>query len=168
MSKRFVTTFSVNDGHVVVRQSYVGEDPTRVIINDPATIVFFGNEKYVSKCVGDDEFNPLFGIMNCCLRSVGNNKIRVKAWEYVTDFLATNLADAEECRVISEVLSKTADALDLDGVMEQMEQYDARVEHDGASEGPSACVTKDDGQLPMKDQDAMRQEIRRLVDAGEI
>lgn len=98
--------------------------PKRVIFNDPATVILWSDgTKTVSKCHADDEYDPLFGIMACVVRKLGLNRVKVDAWEWVIEFLANNLADADECRFMSDVLATVADAWDLDGVDEAMEPY---------------------------------------------
>jgi hypothetical protein len=147
--------------------------PTKVIINDPATVVFFeSGDKVVTKAKDGDEYDPLFGIMACALRKVGKNRVRIDAWEPVIDFLSSYLADAKECRVIADMLNTTADALELDGVMDAMEEYDVRNE-----QGDTACLrtfdeatTKDikDLEEVLHGYERTRQRIRDLIDRGEL
>lgn len=108
--------------------------PKRVIINDPATVVFFeSGDKVVAKAKDGDEYDPLFGIMACSLRKVGKNRVRIDEWEPVIDFLSSYIADAKECRAIADMLSMTADALELDGVMDAIDECDER-EYDPIAE----------------------------------
>lgn len=147
--------------------------PKRVIINDPATVVFFeSGDKVVAKAKDGDEYDPLFGIMACALRKVGKNRVRIDAWEPVIDFLSSYLADAKECRVIADMLNTTADALELDGVMDAMEEYDVRNE-----QGDTACLrtfdestTEDikDLEEVLHGRERTRQRIRDLIDRGEL
>lgn len=156
--------------------------PAKVIINDPATVVFFSdNTKTVTKAKDGDEYDPLFGIMACALRKVGRNRVRIDAWEPVIDFLSSYLADAKECRVIADMLNTTADALELDGVMDAMEEYDASAFEDCAD--ARACGTRPTTTTTYavaftteaeRDSDLIsrhertRQTIRNLVDSGEL
>ena len=95
--------------------------PVKCIMNDPATVLFFSDgKKVVSKAHGGDTYDPLFGIMACALRKTSNNRERIDNWEVVIAFLSCFLADAKECRVIADMLNTTADALDLDGVGDQV------------------------------------------------
>jgi urease gamma subunit len=147
--------------------------PKKVIINDPATVVFFKDgSKTVTKARDGDEYDPLFGIMACALRKVGKNRVRIDAWEPVIDFLASYLADAKECRVIADMLNTTADALELDGVMDAMEEYDVRSE-----QGDTVCLRTFDESTAedIKDleevlhgRERTRQRIRDLIDRGEL
>lgn len=147
--------------------------PTKVIINDPATVVFFeSGDKVVAKAKDGDEYDPLFGIMACALRKVGKNRVRIDAWEPVIDFLSSYLADAKECRVIADMLNTTADALELDGVMDAMEEYDVRNE-----QGDTVCLRTFDESTAedIKDleevlhgRERTRQRIRDLIDRGEL
>lgn len=151
--------------------------PKRIIINDPATVVFFSDDtKTVTKAKDGDEYDPLFGIMACALRKVGRNRVRIDAWEPVIDFLSSYLADAKECRVIADMLNTTADALELDGVMDAMEEYDVR--NDTAmDERESSTTTTDvvdsiakalsDGYRE-KIRERTRQTVRNLIDRGEL
>lgn len=162
--------------------------PKRVIINDPATAVFFeSGDKVVAKAKDGDEYDPLFGIMACALRKVGKNRVRIDAWEPVIDFLSSYLADAKECRVIADMLNTTADALELDGVMDAMEEYDVRNAEKpiidwlsvdefigGKPQERDASDVVDDITSALSDgyrekvRERTRQTIRDLVDRGEL
>lgn len=152
--------------------------PTKVIINDPATVVFFeSGDKVVAKAKDGDEYDPLFGIMACALRKVGKNRVRIDAWEPVIDFLSSYLADAKECGVIADMLNTTADALELDGVVDAMEEYDVREDtpdcqvFDTAVKVSTSSVV---GELETrvadieKGRERTRQAIRDLIDRGEL
>ena len=152
--------------------------PTKVIINDPATVVFFkSGDKVVAKAKDGDEYDPLFGIMACALRKVGKNRVRIDAWESVIDFLSSYLADAKECRVIADMLNTTADALELDGVMKAMEEYDVREDTPGCQVFDTAVKVSTSsvvGELETrvadieKGRERTRQAIRDLIDRGEL
>ena len=147
--------------------------PKRVIINDPATVVFFeSGDKVVAKAKDGDEYDPLFGIMACALRKVGKNRVRIDAWEPVIDFLSSYLADAKECRVIADMLNTTADALELDGVMDAMEEYDVRNESDATVRimDFDDATREDIKNLEdlLRGHERTRQRIRDLVDRGEL
>lgn len=110
------------------------DKPEKVILNDPATVVFFKDgTKAVAKAKDGDEYDPLFGIMACALRKTGKNRVRIDEWEPVIDFLSSYIADAKECRAIADMLNTTADALELDGVMDAIEDFDER-EYDPIAE----------------------------------
>lgn len=147
--------------------------PKKVIINDPATVVFFKDgSKVVTKAKDGDEYDPLFGIMACALRKVGKNRVRIDAWEPVIDFLSSYLADAKECRVIADMLNTTADALELDGVMDAMEEYDVRNEqgdtvHLRTFDESTAEDIKDLEEV-LHGRERTRQRIRDLIDRGEL
>lgn len=154
--------------------------PSKVIINDPATVVFFDdNSKTVTKAKWGDFYDPLFGIMACALRKVGKNRVSTFLWELVIKFLADNLADAEECRLIADMLNTTADALELDGVMDDIEEYDARntePEQVGTAtvsdriSAVSHTISEDIKKLDQRlnEFERTRQTIRNLVDKGEL
>lgn len=158
--------------------------PKKVIINDPATVVFFSDDsKAVTKAKDGDEYDPLFGIMACALRKVGKNRVRIDAWEPVIDFLSSYLADAKECRVIADMLNTTADALELDGVMDAMEEYDVRNEQGGTvhlrtfDESTAEDIKDLEEVLHEREREdsywenvreRTRQRIRDLVDRGEL
>lgn len=152
--------------------------PTKVIINDPATVVFFDGSKTVTKAKHGDEYDPMFGIMACVLRKVGRNRVTIDSWEPVIGFLADYLTDAKECRLVADMLNATADALELDGVMEDIEEYDARstepeqvgtvsdrISEDNDPEH-KAFIKKLDKRL--NEFERTRQTIRNLVDRGEL
>lgn len=146
-----------------------GPRAERVIINEPATIVFFDDgTKVVTKCGEEDDFNPLFGVMACCLRKIGKNRVRIDAWEPIIDILGGYLADAKECRVIADMLNATADALETDGAMEQLEEYDERNKDDFDA---TASIFDNDGVVTdesLHNYERTRQTIRNLIDRGEL
>lgn len=162
--------------------------PERVIFNPPATIAFWNDgTKTVAKAKGGDEYDPLFGIMACALRKVGKNRVTIDSWEPVIDFLSSYLADAKECRAIADMLNTTADALELDGVMDAMEEYDERNEqgderpesHEPSTEervenlakgvdGFISFAAKATNTKPIVNQDEVRQVVRDLIDKGEL
>lgn len=136
--------------------------PTKAIIHDPATVLFFNDgSKVVSKANGD-EYDPLFGIMACALRKVGRNRVRIDAWEPVIGFLADYLVDARECRLMADMLTATADALELDGVMDAMDEYDEWT----IDEGEEPVPERDEDRIARYEM--TRQRIRSLVDRGEL
>lgn len=152
--------------------------PNRVIFSGCATIVLWSdNSKTVTKAKDGDEYDPLFGIMACALRKVGKNRVRIDAWEPVIDFLSSYLADAKECRVIADMLNTTADALELDGVMKAMEEYDERedtpdcqVFDTAVKAGTSSVVGELETRVAdiEKGRERTRQAIRDLIDRGEL
>lgn len=100
--------------------------PKKVILNAPATIVFFSDgSKVVSKAHGGDTFDPVFGIMACALRKTSNNRESIDVWEPVIGYLASFLGDADDCRIVARMLEATADALELDGVADAVAECDA-------------------------------------------
>ncbi len=146
-------------------------EPKKVIINDPATVVFFSDDsKVVAKAKDGDEYDPLFGIMACALRKVGKNRVRIDAWEPVIDFLSSYLADANECRVIADMLNTTADALELDGVMDAMEEYDVRKAEEPHIEWvtPKDIAYRDFSEDKLHERERTRQTVRNLIDRGEL
>lgn len=145
--------------------------PKKVIINDPATVVFFeSGDKVVAKAKDGDEYDPLFGIMACALRKVGKNRVRIDAWEPVIDFLSSYLADAKECRVIADMLNTTADALELDDVMDAMEEYDVRNAEEPHIEWvtPKDIAYRDFSEDKLHERERTRQTVRNLIDRGEL
>lgn len=141
----------------------------RVIINEPATIVFFDDgTKVVTKCGAEDEYNPLFGVMACCLRKIGKNRVRIDAWEPIIDILGGYLADAKECRVIADMLNATADALETNGAMEQLEEYDERNKTEFDVTASAFDGNGDVTDESVHNYERTRQTIRNLVDRGEL
>lgn len=150
--------------------------PNRVIFSGCATIVLWSDgSKVVTKATCGDEYDPLFGIMACALRKVGRNRVTIDMWEPVIKFLADYLADAKECRLVADMLNATADALDLKGVMDDVEEYDARnaepatTVSDRISE-MSRTIGEDIEKLDQRlnEFERTRQTIRNLVDRGEL
>ena len=122
--------------------------PERVIFNDPATIVLWSDgTKTVSKAAGCDEYEPMRGVMTCALRKVGRNRVRTEAWDDVIAYLADSVADADECRVLSDMLYAAADILETGSTMEGIIEWDA--ERAGADDGDADGL--DDQPLPLGD-----------------
>ena len=148
--------------------------PTKAIINDPATVVFMGKKKYVTKAKGGDEYDPMFGLMACCLRGVGNNHVSVDEWENVIAFLADEIGDAKECRLIADMLNATANAIELDGVEDAMEEYDKRRQEEAihaASASSRAYIVierNERADSSIRNQERTRQTVRNLIDRGEL
>lgn len=141
--------------------------PTKAIINDPATVVFFDDgTKVVTKCSGDDEFDPMFGIMACALRKSSRNRERIDMWEPIISYLVGYIWGADDCRILADMLTMTADALDADGVMDAVCDYDdARIRSEYAKP-TMACNNHIEKAEP--NYERTRQVIRDLVDRGEL
>ena len=142
----------------------------KVIFNGPATVTFFTDgSKTVTKAKDGDEFDPLFGLMACALRKVGNNRIRVDAWEDEISFLSDSLSSAEECRVLADMLNATADAWELGDVADFMGKW---AEEHGVEEPNVTFSANPEGfnEVVLSDEvhEAVRQTIRDLIDKGEL
>lgn len=150
--------------------------PTKVIFNDPATIVLWSDgSKTVTKRKDGDEFNPLFGVMACAMRKLGRNRVRIDAWEGVLAFLADSVADADECRMLADTLNATADALELKGVMDELAKHDVRNREDAeplfdGTDGTSGVtfVEPADAIDHEAANERLRATIRDLIDRGEL
>lgn len=142
----------------------------RVIFNGPATVTFFTDgTKTVTKAKDGDDFDPLFGLMACALRKVGNNRVRIDAWEDEISFLADSLGSAEECRVLADMLNATADAWELGEVADFMGRW---AEEHGVEEPKVTFSANHEGfnEVAFSDEvhEAVRQDIRNLIDKGEL
>lgn len=136
-------------------------------------MLFDDGSKTVTKAKHGDEYDPLFGIMACALRKVGRNRVTIDMWEPVIGFLADFLADADECRLVADMLNATADALELDGVMDAIEEYDSRAEEPDITERIKSMSERIDEDIRHLDEalhehERTRQTIRNLVDRGEL
>lgn len=94
--------------------------PTKVICNNPATVVMFGDgTKTVTKAHDGDGYDWLVGIALCCLRKALRNR-RFDIYEKQIRKLVTKAYQrdpyrvADELRAIAEGLSMTADALEVE------------------------------------------------------
>ena len=154
--------------------------PARVYLNEPYVVTIWGDEtKDVLKCGEDDVYDPLFGIIFNAMHKVTRNKVRVKSWEPVISFLADNLVDADECRIVAETLLATAECLDVDGVMGAIGEYDKRTfeSEPPAGDGPSGTgfvavdtIRNDYASKTELEEmrESLRAELRDLIDRGEI
>lgn len=133
----------------------------KVILNDPATVAIWDDgTKTVSKAGGGDEYDPLFGIMACALRKVGRNRVRIDAWEWLIAFLADNLADADECRLIADMLDVTAGMMEMPDVAKELDRW-----ADGMARDAEPVEVVEAIEV---DQDRLRETIRNLRDEGEL
>lgn len=142
----------------------------RVIFSGPATVTFFTDgTKTVTKAKDGDEFDPLFGLMACALRKVGNNRVRIDAWEDEISFLADSLGSADECRVLADMLNSTAEAWELGEVADFMGKW---AEEHGVEEPNVTFSANTEGfnEVVLSDEvhEAVRQDIRNLIDKGEL
>lgn len=140
--------------------------PMQAHLNSPWTVIEWADrDKDKVRCSEDDEYDPVFGLMWCALHKVTRNRVRVSDWEPVIGFLAENLATPDEMRMVSRMLSVTADAMELDGVAEAIEEYD------GAGEVPQEARQEAPQELTdeaLRSLEETRAELRRLMDLGEI
>ena len=94
--------------------------PTKVICNDPATIVFFDDgTKTVTKAHDGDAYDRVVGIAFCCLRKALRNR-NFDRYEKPIRKLVKKACGrnpngmAKELRAIANALSMTADALEVE------------------------------------------------------
>ena len=169
-------------------------DIDEIILNGPATVVkWTDGTKTVSKCRGGDEYDPLFGVLACTVRKLTGN--RGHAVDMAEDTLrgmadAIHSIDDIECYhngylFFSDVLSvllnsedKLLDKLGPNEPEKPCEQVKDTKLPDGAvveSKLPNSVVVAVVGktdeikeQVKEKLPDFIRQEIRNLIDAGEL
>lgn len=141
--------------------------PAKAIINDPATVLFFNDgSKVVTKCSDDDEFDPMFGIMACALRKSSRNRERIDMWEPIISYLVGYIWGADDCRILADMLTMTADALEADGVMDAVCDYDdARIRSEYAKPTMARINHIEKAET---NYERTRQAIRDLVDRGEL
>lgn len=139
--------------------------PIRVIFSGCATVLLFDDgTKVVTKCSEDDEFDPMFGIMACTLRKSSRNRERIDMWEPIIPYLVGYIWGADDCRVLADMLNMTADALEADGVMDAVCDYDeANISREYGK--PAATYTE---RVEEPNYERTRQIIRDLVDRGEL
>jgi hypothetical protein len=86
----------------------------KVIVSDPAVILYVDGKKYVAKCHPEDTFNPLIGLMMCFTKACGMNyhrlsKLLAEATVYNTT-VETPVASPET--IVSETpIEPTSEAL---------------------------------------------------------
>lgn len=145
----------------------------RVIYSGPATVAIFKDgTKVVTKCHDGDDFDPMVGLINCCIRKLTRNHGHaIDAWDGVPKLIADSLGGPDDFAFMSDVLAMVANAITDEGnykaVLDRVAHELADEEyHDGLSRISDAMIetAKDKGW----DHDAMRQEIRRLIDEGEL
>jgi hypothetical protein len=164
----------------------------KVILNDPATVAYVDGKRVVTKAKDGDEYDPLMGLLVCATRVAGKNRVSIDAWEHVLCMLADNLATAEECRMLADVLTLTADLWDAKGVAEKMDEwakdhvaetFDLPCEqpenHEPSNEERVEKLANDVSDLiemaaeatstePMASREAVRQTICDLFERGEL
>ena len=173
--------------HVVGRDKSAPPEPTKAILSNPATIVFFDDgTKVVTKAHDGDWYDPVFGIMACAVRKLTRNRGHaVDEWEDVIGYLAGNLSCPDDMRLLADVLGATADALDLDGVMDEVNRIDAaNVGTEPATKAATVTdssilsastatydrisVVEDRVEEVIRERERTRQTIRDLVERGEL
>lgn len=154
--------------------------PVHVYTNEPYVITIWDDgTKSIVKCGPDDEYDPMFGIIFNAMHKVTKNKVRVKAWEPVISFLADNLIDADDCRMIADVLLSTADCLECEDVMERIAEYDKRIADTEFVSSEYALISDEQVQVQCNSKyvtaeeledtrEQLRSELRDLIDRGEI
>lgn len=164
----------------------------KIIFSGGATIILWDDgTKTVAKCRGGDEFDPLFGIMACIVRKLtGNRGHGVNDNEQLISELAGHIKSLDD---IDELIDESLRRLDLLAVLAEsadmwMDQLGSANEPDGAEEPampsvPDAAVKNGKTRVSFSDRtseledriekiererDAIRQEIRDLIDRGEL
>lgn len=164
----------------------------KIIFSGGATIILWDDgTKTVAKCRGGDEFDPLFGIMACTVRKLtGNRGHGVNDNERLISELAGRIKSLDD---VDELIDETLRRLDLLAVLAEsadmwMDQLGPANEPNGAEESampsaPDAAVENEKTKVSFSDRaseledriekiererDAIRQEIRDLIDRGEL
>lgn len=164
----------------------------KIIFSGGATIILWDDgTKTVAKCRGGDEFDPLFGIMACIVRKLtGNRGHGVNDNEQLISELAGHIKSLDD---IDELIDESLRRLDLLAVLAEsadmwMDQLGPASESDGAEEPAMPSVTdaavengktyisfsdrtselEDRIEKIERERDAIRQEIRDLIDRGEL
>ena len=164
----------------------------KIIFSGGATIILWDDgTKTVAKCHGGDEFDPLFGIMACIVRKLtGNRGHGVNDSEQLISELAGRIKSLDD---VDELIDETLRRLDLLAVLAEsadmwMDQLGPADEPNGAeepampsvpdaaAEGGKTKVSFTDRASELEDRiekiererDAIRQEIRDLIDRGEL
>lgn len=164
----------------------------KIIFSGGATIILWDDgTKTVAKCHGGDEFDPLFGIMACIVRKLtGNRGHGVNDSEQLISELAGRIKSLDD---VDELIDETLRRLDLLAVLAEsadmwMDQLGPADEPNGAEEPampsvPDAAAESGKTKVSFTDRaseledriekiererDAIRQEIRDLIDRGEL
>lgn len=164
----------------------------KIIFSGGATIILWDDgTKTVAKCRGGDEFDPLFGIMACTVRKItGNRGHGVNDNEQLISELAGHIKSLDD---IDGLIDETLRRLDLLAVLAEsadmwMDQLGPANEPNGAEESampsaPDAAVENEKTRVSFSDRtseledriekiererDVIRQEIRDLIDRGEL
>lgn len=139
--------------------------PYRVHMNDPWTVIEWEDgSKSKIKCHEEDTYNPLHGIIRNIIRKVGNNRVRVDAWEPLISQIADFIEGPEEAAFLEGMFYVLCEVMLLPGAMERLADYDVRDEEDAYAE-PS---DKHYNAVMEKAQEQIRQTIRNLVLDGEL
>ena len=155
-------------------------DVVGVIVDEPTTAVLFSDHSYFSaKARDNDDFDPLLGVLTCCLRRLGENRITVENWYDELKFLADHINEPTECDVLGFALLLAGDAMRVDGFEDVFceyrglraekvaEELKAMAETCAAKASPAERLA-DAALREIKNQDLLRQEIRNLREAGEL
>ena len=152
----------------------------RLVFSGPATVTLFSdNTKCVTKCKDGDDYDPLFGVMACLVRKLTRNRGHaVDDYEPELKAIASEIQSPDDVkRLIGHyaVILNTLTMLDesSDKWLEHLGECD-ETECEESADQPSSATSSRINYLERlvseqgKNQDAIRQEIRDLIDRGEL
>ena len=91
---------------------------TRILFNDPATIVFWSDgTKTVSKCRAPDTYNPESGVVLCCLKKVvGSGEVTklLKDWVPSEELVANKMVNINMADVRKKYREDNTSIVDSD------------------------------------------------------
>lgn len=141
------------------------------IFNSPATVVKWADgTKTVAKAREGDVYDPVFGMLACTLRKMTRNRGHaVDDYEQALRAVAGGIRSVDDICQLIEVGMNIVGALFVirDSATLWLPDLGPAGDAAGVTDAPSPSIEDRVEQLA-SDQDAMRQIIRNLIDAGEL
>ena len=96
--------------------------PKRVYLNPPYSIVVLEDGgKSQFKAQSGDEYDPLTGLLMCCMHGQTHNRVAVKDYEDVLRTISENVSSPAELLALSDALECAAYSIaGIDGTFERM------------------------------------------------
>lgn len=156
--------------------------PRKVNFHNPATVVYWDEgdhyTKTVARCHGGDEYDPLFGVMACVMRKLTDNKGHmVDEYEGSMRELAASVHSLEDldelivwCKRLIDMLTVVRDSsgLWMPKIGPADEQKDEPEDEPEPKPSVAECAADGCRFVPEVDPDMLRQQVRNLIDEGEL
>lgn len=153
----------------------------RLVFSGPATVTLFSdNTKCVTKCKDGDDYDPLFGVMACFVRRLTRNRGHaVDEYEPELKAIASEIQSPDDVKRLIGHYAVILDTLTmLDESSDKWLEHLGEGDENGHEEAEEQSYGTTSSRLSdlervvsehiTKNQEEIRQEIRNLIDSGEL